>query len=293
MANPELVKFIQDEFAAGHSEGDIRVTLKSKGWADSDIDMAFSAWKTNPTLPEKKSVGVFVGESWKILKSMVPQIKDLYLKFAIPLVVMVVAVAALLGYGAVSFSGSEGNDVAGMGLILAMVVVVGLFAAYFAIWFQVSVIYLVKNRNSGMAAQEAKDLAKPLIVKYFGTNVLVGIYTMLWTFLLIIPGIIYWVRYSLAEYIVVDKNISGNAAIELSKKYVSGIWWEVMFSLLGLLAVNFLVYFPLNIISSLGEGASAVGNILSIAANLVLIPYGAIYMWLMFEKIKSLKPEVQ
>jgi hypothetical protein len=293
MANQDLVKFISEQFAAGHPEENIRAALKSQGWQDSDIDMAFSAWKTNPSLPERKSLGKFVGESWEVLKAIVGKVKDLYLSFAVFLGIFIVAIIIISVYA--SRTSNEMNYIPViMGLILVP------FAIYFASWFQVALIHLIRDRNNpAMTAAMARESAKPLIWRYFFTTLLVGFYTFLWFLLFIIPGIIYGVRYTLAKYIVVDRNVSGGQALELSKKYVSGMWWQVAMSLLVLGGVTWLASLAVEVVGGIatagfGEVAGVIiSNVLFLGLYLVITPYTNIYMMLLYENLKKLKPEVQ
>lgn len=59
--------------------------------------------------------------------------------------------------------------------------------------------------------------------RVFGTVVLAGIYTLLWSLLFIIPGIIKSFSYALTNFILKDKpELSFNSAIELSMKMMEG-----------------------------------------------------------------------
>jgi len=59
--------------------------------------------------------------------------------------------------------------------------------------------------------------------KAFVLNLLVGIYTILWTFLLIIPGIIASLSYSMSSYILLENpNMSASDAIKTSKQMMNG-----------------------------------------------------------------------
>ena len=59
--------------------------------------------------------------------------------------------------------------------------------------------------------------------RVLGTMLLVGLYTILWLLLLIIPGIIKSLSYSLTEYILIDNpELSYNEAIELSMDMMNG-----------------------------------------------------------------------
>lgn len=68
--------------------------------------------------------------------------------------------------------------------------------------------------------------------KHFGVSVaayiLVGIFVLLWTLLLIIPGIIAAMSYSMTYYIIADENETDPfAAIKKSKKMMDGNKWKL------------------------------------------------------------------
>ena len=65
---------------------------------------------------------------------------------------------------------------------------------------------------------------------------LMGIYIFLWTLLLIIPGIVKSLAYSLVPYILVEKpELSANEAIDLSRKMMKGHKNEFFFLVLSFL----------------------------------------------------------
>lgn len=59
------------------------------------------------------------------------------------------------------------------------------------------------------------------------TYVLQNIYIILWTLLLIIPGIIKSYSYACALYLIEDEGLSGNAAITRSREIMNGHKWEL------------------------------------------------------------------
>ena len=65
------------------------------------------------------------------------------------------------------------------------------------------------------------------IGKGIGMNFLVGLYTFLWTLLLIIPGIIKGLAYSMTPYILSEHpELRVNEAIDLSQKMMKGNKWR-------------------------------------------------------------------
>jgi uncharacterized membrane protein len=73
---------------------------------------------------------------------------------------------------------------------------------------------------------QISDVFKPFSTAYSAsvlTSVLSALYTVLWSLLLIVPGIIKAYAYSMAPYLVMnDPNLKGNAAITKSRALMNG-----------------------------------------------------------------------
>jgi|GEM_PF-3730526 len=295
MANQELIKFIGDETAAGHTEAEIRAGLKGKGWADSDIDMAWSAWRAGTpeaVVPQMQAaagggeVGRFIQPSWELLNQMVPTIVELYKSFAVPFVILF---AILFGYGFYAGTGDTASAAASFGSLGVMLVVIIPFV-YYAMWIQATLILVLHSRGGTETVSQLKDKALPFIGSLFWSNFLYGLLIGLGFIALIIPGIILLVRYSVVQNVVMDQGKRGMAALNASRDYVVGQWWPVFYSVLGLLAINILAAIVLNAISSIT--GDFIGGIIQLAANLVLFPYSTIYTYMLYERLKAMRPEV-
>lgn len=75
---------------------------------------------------------------------------------------------------------------------------------------------------------------------------LMTIYTMLWSLLLIVPGIIKSLSYALTPYIVAEKpELSANESIELSMKMMDGHKMDLFLIILGFVGLAVLCIFTL------------------------------------------------
>jgi len=135
--------------------------------------------------------------------------------------------------------------------IAAVVVsVVGiLLALYFSIRAYMAVFLLVKKDFQGNELVIYKE-TKKLFWPYLGLTILTTIFILLWTLLLIIPGIIYSIFYSLAVYVFFFEDKRGLAAIRRSLNLVSNYWWPVFgrFLFLGLLVWIFTIIISIPLI---------------------------------------------
>lgn len=75
----------------------------------------------------------------------------------------------------------------------------------------------------------------------FKTQFMRGLYTLLWTFVLIVPGIIKSFEYILVPYILAeDATISTKEALRLSREMTDGYKWEIFVLGLSFILWNFL-----------------------------------------------------
>jgi len=87
-----------------------------------------------------------------------------------------------------------------------------------------------------------------LIWKAIGANLAIILFTILWTLLLVIPGIIAAISYSLTFYIIADDySIGALDAIDKSKKMMYGYKWKYFRLSLRLLGLALLCIFTLGI----------------------------------------------
>jgi len=138
------------------------------------------------------------------------------------------------------------NTVSFRVLGLLILIIGALFALYFSIRTYISIFLLVKKDYHGQELDIFKESAK-YFWPYLGLVVLTTIFILLWTLLLVIPGIIYSVFYCLAVYAFFFEGKTGLAAIKRSVHLVGSYWWPVF----GRLVVLGIVMWLLMMIVSL------------------------------------------
>jgi len=172
---------------------------------------------------------------WKNL----PKIVMLYLW---GLLFVVIPLAVVLIFSGLMVWQGDNASLALKTVTLIITVAGILLAIYFAIRAYISVFVLVKKNYEGQAPAIFKE-TKKLFWPYFGLVVLTTIFILLWSLLLIIPGIIYSVLYSLACYAFFFEDLRGLAAIRRSIQLVRGYWWPVFgrFIVLGIASWLFML----------------------------------------------------
>lgn len=114
----------------------------------------------------------------------------------------------------------------------------------------IAFLNLVRGNNK----LKIEDIFSTFNEKYYWKSVavilLVNIYTFLWSLLLIVPGIIKCLSYSLAPYIIADNpDMSADEAINLSMKMMDGHKCQLFLIILGyigfVLLSSILLFIPL------------------------------------------------
>lgn len=138
----------------------------------------------------------------------------------------------LLGiFEAISLDSATINNI--VNIVLALLIMVGvIFFAAVSIISQVGAMNIIKDNNKDVKIFEAFKAARPQAGDYFTTTLLAGLLIMLGILLLIVPGIIMMVFYSLVAWVVIVEGFTGMKALRRSKDLVKGNWWKVAIRLL-------------------------------------------------------------
>ncbi|NMC36555.1 DUF975 family protein [Candidatus Beckwithbacteria bacterium] len=100
----------------------------------------------------------------------------------------------------------------------------------------------------------------PYIVKYFLASILYGLIVTVGLVLLIVPGIMWAIKYAYMPFVIIDKNLGPIEALKESAKITKGSRWQILLfgltmigvEILGLLAlvVGLLVAVPVVMVAS-------------------------------------------
>ena len=138
---------------------------------------------------------------------------------------------------------SEGSAAVGLGsmvvsICVVMPLTVGLYASFRRLFLGESVKLVEDSFNVGF-----KNWTHNV-----GGMLLMGVYTFLWTLLLIIPGIIKYFSYAMTPFILSDKpELTANEAIELSMKMMKGHRLDFFILCLSFIGWSILALFTLGI----------------------------------------------
>ncbi len=159
----------------------------------------------------------------------------------IGLIVLLIA-AGLLGFALSAVAALHGYHSA-LGVIFVAII------AYIALLVCAAPVFvrlrLAMARGQKTTLREALTGASSLVLPLFGTQLLVGLAVLAGLILLVIPGLIFALWFSLVPYVVINEGLSGPAALRRSRELVR----HRLVDLLGVislgLATNVLVVVPI------------------------------------------------
>lgn len=246
--------------------------------------------------PKLISVGELFAQTWKMYTTNFKKLAPTIL-FALIGYIPLVFIIALFG---LDFGG--GPIDAAVKIVLGFL---GILSIVFAIyWYTSSVIgvfSLLKDSNKKI--KEAFSFGRTFFWRYFAVGILSGVLIMLWSFLFIIPGIIFGIFYSFAVYALLFEDFRGMTALKRSKELVSGYWWPVFWRNLVLIIVVFILTLIINLIFTLPllfiakEGLTypvlaGISSVVRIAFSMFFIALvSIIYSYIIYQNLVKIKPE--
>ena len=111
-------------------------------------------------------------------------------------------------------------------LISIIIFVAALIAAYYFIRGYLGAFLLLKNNYEGDEKAIYKS-TEAYFWPYLGLALLTAVFVLLWSLLLIIPGIIYGIFYSFSVFAFFFEDKRGRAAMRRSTDLITGYWWPV------------------------------------------------------------------
>ncbi len=142
--------------------------------------------------------------------------------------------------------------------------------AFYAIYltFHIGVIKItIVFVDGGTPAYSELFSQSNLLIKYFVTSLLYSLITLIGFLLLIVPGIIWTIKFYFYDYIIIDKNAGIIQSLKESSKITKGYKWELS-------GFGFLLGF----INILGFMFLGIGLIITYSVTIISIAY--IYRWL-------------
>lgn len=220
---------------------------------------------------ELQGIGELFKRSWEIYKSRIGSLMSIIL---LSLVFAAITVGVFVGIGfliSMTFTDTETKKtMTALGVIIGIVPgTIVLFLGFTAF------IYAVANENLGI--KDSFTNGRRRLWSFLWILTLLAYVVTGGFFLFLVPGVIFWVWFSFALFILASEDERGMSALLKSKEYVRGRWFDV-----------FLRLFIIAIISNVIGILPFIGPLLSI----IFIPFGAIFTYLVYSDLRDIKRDV-
>lgn len=169
-----------------------------------------------------------------------------------------------------------GRGITTFNLFTALLFLIGiLLVVIINVWIQIALIYAVKEENTKIGLKNLLISVKDKIASYYWIVFLRGIVVLAGLILFVIPGIIFSIWFCLSQYSFVFDGMKGKKALSRSKELVRGYWWPVFGRILLLVIIAVLI-----------SSISKIGFLINF---LFTMPFGIVYMYVIYEDLKTLK----
>lgn len=280
MDNEQLVNYIKTEHQKGIQLEVISDKLLAAGYSRQDVGKAFiRVFGPKPSISILKlpKIDDLVGksillyrENWKVLLTLVflPNL----VSYNIGLIII-----KLLNI----HSGTPA---------LILMLSFGLIGWLINLWFTTALFYAIVNIGNKINFYQAIRRKMKEIMKFWWINFLISAATVIGVILLIIPGIIFIVWFSCAQFIFFAENLSGFGALKRSRYYVKGYVMSVFWRLLGLgIGISVIELGFAFLLKYLTLYQPVVGSVISTLLWSLIVPIPIIYSFLIYQKLKEIK----
>lgn len=295
MIKQQLFDYIKQQLQQGVSQEQIKNSLIANGWQAQDVDEVFafiqnfanhSQYVPSPTqgIPLLPSATAIFGQAWAIYKQRLGTFLGI---MTIPMLIMVVLIAVLTGDGfldVILLSSKFASG--GFSLLILLKILFWFIVVISQTWGQTALLYAIKDNQERIGVVESYRRGWHKIISYWWVLLLTGFIMFGGFLLLIVPGIIFSVWFSLAIFILIAEDLTGMNALLKSREYVKGKWGGVFWRLFFMGALSLIISSVLNLISWL----------LQIPFGLIItlfwVPLAMTYSFLIYSNLKSLKGEI-
>jgi hypothetical protein len=211
-------------------------------------------------------------------------------------ILILMAIGGILLFSAASMEATALRDV--LGLILIILSVLG-YVTLFG-YFYAAVTLAVSLDVIGLKAgpiQILRRLRGTVGIQILGTTFLQSLAVLGGLLLLIIPGIVFFVRFAFAIPVVTLERVAYASAMHRSRELIKGQWWRLFGALLFFLMITYIGSFILGRIFSvpiamLGVTWKEAYNIGYSLASLVLMPVSFAYPVLLYYDLRIRKEPI-
>jgi len=275
-----LFNYIKQQLEQGWDRGTIKEELLRVGWQEADIDEVFSNIFGSVWLPEKSSSEESFRQSQTLpgIDSLLTRTISIFKEILGTLLgIYILIVFISLPFGFLSIVISERLGIPFVFLFTIWIIIIHS-------WINVSLLIgLMQVAEKDKEKIEIQDILSKGLSKIFSFTwiiILLLLVTVGGLLLGVIPGVIFYIYFMFAPFILITENIGGMNALFRSKQLVSGLWKEIFIRRLPILLILGVITF----VSLFFFGT----NILSIFITLFIL----IYDFVLYNDLKNFKGDI-
>lgn len=222
--------------------------------------------------------------------------------------VIFVLLLVLAGIGGVSgflllLRQSFTSTVGGFSIIFLTAVIFIIVWIVIQLWSQIALLYAIKDGEEGIGILESykrgwNKLRSYYLILVISTFIVFGAFI-----LFIIPGIVISIWFILAGFVLISEDYRGMTALLVSREYIKGRFWQVIFRLVVFGFLGFLIALLLSWIGDILDGILqeglikniyyVVSFIINILIPIIFTAFFNIYLYLIYKQLKEIKGDVQ
>lgn len=306
MITQQLTDYIRTQLETGRTRENITKSLQTSGWQIDDIQNAFVHVITdaNTQAPVLFGPTDLLISAWHLYRQRL----KIYISITvISEIVSLIPVGFLIIY--VWFEGISSYDTLVPLIFFLLFIGTIVVVSILQLWMYITLIIAIDHRDEKIGVLDAFKMGWGNVLSYWWLSFLKGLAILSGFIFLIIPGIIFSLQLFFAGYILILENVRGANALLKSKAYAKGrlgqIFWRICFFALltGIISfildmIPFIIMFMINpaILGEALKNGSAVKNSapllgygINFVAFILLIPISAIYFYLLFTNLRSVK----
>jgi hypothetical protein len=284
MNNNQLFDYIKRQLEAGRGKEEIKKDLLEAGWQEADVNQAFSDIFDVPQPPEPPSSSLSF-DSIETLPDFGTLFKRTFLVFkeAFAMLWFTWFIIVLL---IIPFVWLSVETIERLGLEIEPVLLLSGWITIMVFLINLSLLIgVVRIFEKGEDKVNISDIIFETVAKFFPfvwLTILSSLVVSGGLLLGIIPGIIFYIHFIFAPFVLIAENIGGLNALFRSKQLISGLWKEVFIRLLPIyLLLGSIAFLPYLF---MGMGSDL---LVSFGSTFVLV-----YSFILYNDLKYLKREV-
>lgn len=171
----------------------------------------------------------------------------------------------------------------------ALVILLTIVGIAVSFWGSVSMLYTIRDEENGTNIRDSLAKGWKKLLPYAWVLFLSIFITFGGLILFIVPGILFFVWFFMADFIVVSENVGGMSALLKSREYIRGYFWAVAGRLLFVWIIGILTFWTPVYLFKLLHLPSYVSSIYSFISHILGGPFYLAYGFLLYRHLKSIK----